>query len=142
MVADEKRGCLYISDRYGVNSKGPAGLYVVNTDEEVTFTPLDMEPGGLSLDADGRLMVICEDKKICRYLRFYNLSIDGGTWKLQHHAELDITLNIERYLLQAAIISEDKLDPDNSRLVISQHHKKTNVHRIICVNGYGEEVRQ
>lgn len=140
MAADAKQRCIYITDRYGVNSN--PGLFRLGIDETYQHFPQDVTPGGLTLLDDGRLMVVCENKKEDRSLRFYRFSLEDGSWKCVHLAEMEILMPaVERYLLQPVMIQEDTERPDNTRIVLSQRHKSTNVHRIICIDGNGDEVR-
>src|SRR5258706_35526 len=76
MVADESKGCLYISDRYGGKNDGQdqPGLFVVCHNGVYKRIATDMTPGGLSLLQDSRLMMVCEHNKLDRCLRFYTFS--------------------------------------------------------------------
>jgi hypothetical protein len=105
------------------------------SDGSTTSLHLEVTPAGLSLTKDRLLLVVCENLKEDRSLRFYRyITSEGGEQGLVEVVERRIErLPFERYLLQAAEISEGKF-------AISQVHKSTKVHQIFVVDAEGLEV--
>jgi hypothetical protein len=137
IVADRGRAFLYVSDRRPayVDGKGSPGLFTVkpfvsgNGTVSYYFSLDGDTPAGMSLTADGRLLVACEHKgNTGRSLRLYNADIDGRLT-----VDRTIELNtMKKYLLQPVKV-------DERRFVVSQINKSLNVHRVCMIDDEGRE---
>jgi len=136
MVADQQMNCIYVSDRYGEQTapEEHPGIFAVTESGNSSHHALDVSPAGLSLTPERLLLVVCEHQKKGRSLRFFHRRREGdgsGVMNLDELVERRITLRMDRYLLQAVALGND-------RFAVS--HKSRGVHRIVVVDSSGTEV--
>lgn len=138
MVADPSMSCVYIGDRYGIkvthNEPDKPGLFIITDSGNPSHHALDVTPAGLSVTPDGQLLVVCEHDKRGRSLRFFQSERRSDDVELAEVEARRITLQLDRYLLQAAQLT-------NERFIITQVHKSRGVHRIVVVDHSGTEVK-
>ena len=138
-VADKNKHCVYISDRYGMKTlqQDKPGIFILMESGKYSCHPLSAQPAGLSITQDGLLLVVCEhEEKKGRSLRFFrsDQSSDDSA-KLEEVVErrIDLSIQIDRYLLQAVALNSE-------RFVISQVHKKKDTHCIVVADNNGNQV--